>query len=150
MTRRAGWSNLSAGQRARYTRTLGQGNAKQAERLYSRGASLKRARGHDSGAARPAPKPKTPAKTQKRIDELRERTRLDRAVNKISANVSKRRSGKADTGKIREGLSRYSPKELDNIQKMSADDQRRWLRGESGGPAEAAELWYHGSQGWGA
>jgi hypothetical protein len=164
MSERIGWSNLSEGQRDRYTRTLGQGNAKQAERLYTRGASLKRARGHDTGAARPAePRPKPPAQVQRRMAKLQDRTLLNRAAAHVSANAGTRhaqpgeklppwagrRSGKADTDKIREQLGGYSNEQLDRISKMTADEQRQWLRGEAG-PAEAAEFWYHGSQGWGA
>jgi hypothetical protein len=152
MSMRAGWTNLSAGQRVRYTRALGQGNARLAERLYTRGASLKRARGHGGGAARPAPARPGPApEVRQRMDTLRELTRLNRAVGHVAANAhNTRKHGKPNEAEIRRQLSRFTDNQLDRVAHMTADEQLRWLRGESEGPGEAAEFWYHGSQGWGA
>jgi hypothetical protein len=158
MSFRIGWSNLSEGQRDRYTGSLGQGNAKLAERLYTSGAPLGRARGHYAGAARPAePKPKPAPRVRRRMEKLQDRTRLNRAVLHFAANASSTRKhgetrshGQPDENKIRDEFSRYTDDQLDQIARMAAADQLRWERGEAEGPGGAAIIWYHGSQGWGA
>lgn len=162
MAVRKGWNNLSQSQRDRYTRTLGQGDVRVASRLYNRGVDLGRARGHGHGAAAPAPKsPGLPAEQQGRLKEIRrsvqDRIKVERAtwhlagnVGRGGANADARRLGKADVTAIKARVGQLSDAELDSLMGLDATEQREWFRTAGRGPFDAAQLWYHGMEGWNA
>lgn len=160
MSNRKGWDNLSQSQRDRYTRTLGQGSARTAERLYNNPrVSLGRARGHGSGAAAPAPKYKPTPEAQHRIAELRALTDRPRRELRTAANVyvntghgggGKIRKNRPDLAEIKRVVARLTDEELEGVAGMSAGVQRDWFRGAIHGPFDAAQLYYHGMEGWNA
>lgn len=157
MPRRAGWENLSPAMQARYTRTLGQGNPRQAERLYNRGVPLGRARGHGGGAARPAPHRPASERTrqirQQREKLARQMAEL-RATAKFTSNVTADRGRKHHPGErynlneIRSRLSGLTTDQLEQVAAMTPAQQRDWLAARASGPADANELYYHGSLAW--
>lgn len=157
MAKRAGWENLSPGMRARYTRTLGQGDPKQAERLYNRGVSLSRARGHATGAARPAPR-RPVSERARRIAGMRKRLARPlaelRAIvtfteNTLASGERKHHPGAAaDLSEIRSHMRDLTDDQLEAVAALTPRQQRDWLASRETGPFDASVLYYHPSLGW--
>lgn len=121
MTRRRGWNTLSSSYRNRIIRNLGQGDERVARRLYERGVSLKRARGHAvRNAAKPAPKPIRKTPRQRRIAELRQEENILRKLVAIRISHFRVNQPPGDTEMIYQQLRRYSDPDVQQIDSYSS------------------------------